>query len=418
MSLIDRQWAGHWVSLLMSPIAAPSVDDVRELLFRYFEEVPTAGLASIVDLRRGVWIRVPTSERRAFVERMVVPGADPEPDARDAYQLRHQAPADWDLATKIVVGPTSILVSIHHVLGDGATLSDLATTVANLDLEGVRRQEPRATTGTIARASGRHARSYAGRWVSQVRSRRTTRPDVAGVEAPQPGQVAAAPAARVVAGTATPGQLSVMIEDHELAAMTAWGRTAHPTARLSSVLTGAFYRALRAQDLPVNPAGFNALVDVRRYLLPSESGISGNLAKALFVATDDLGDPTSVAAAQAALIDSGWTLPSLALGAVLASLPGRKHTGPSTATVGGPLTMNMSVMSSLPGLSDIAWLEGGRTRFTGIGYPVGLDVISLFAVRMPDHLEVSLSYAREAVPDETARTILDLLHDIPALFGG
>jgi hypothetical protein len=80
--------------------------------------------------------------------------------------------------------------------------------------------------------------------------------------------------------------------------------------------------------------------------------------------------------------------------------------------------MNMSVMSSLPGLSDIAWLEGGRRRFTGIGYPVGLDVISLFAVRMPGHLEVSLSYAREAVPDETARKILELLHDIPALFGG
>jgi hypothetical protein len=186
---------------------------------------------------------------------------------------------------------------------------------------------------------------------------------------------------------------------------------------LSSLLTSAMYLSLVREGLPIDSSGYYGLVDVRRYLRPADQNRAGNLAKSLFVRVDP-GDPRAVEAAFAAILESGWALPSTLYGSLVSAWPPVRNAGPTaptTATAGAPIALSFSIMPNLPGIGSLPWADGPERRFIGAGSAEPGPSLNIFAVRLRSHLELAATFRTGWVPAARVRAALTAMADPVAI---
>ena len=165
------------------------------------------------------------------------------------------------------------------------------------------------------------------------------------------------------------------------------------------------------EGVAMNPAGYYSLFDVRRYVAKDskDSAVKfGNLAKSVFLDAD-MTDPRAIGDAMDHVIASGRVLPGLVMGALTTAIRRPAHAGGTVSD--GPVTLSFVSMPTLPGLSDVPWIDSGPRRYCGVGYPVGRLGISVFAIRLRGHMEISASFDRTVLDATAVQRALEHLSD-------
>jgi hypothetical protein len=274
-------------------------------------------------------------------------------------------------------------------------VAPLAALLTRGDVHGLTRVRSRTGLPLIARVFAQQVPKHGRQWWRHLRS----------ATGPSPRPAPAAPPARPVsAGDA------VTLTDGETARFRAWRAEHCPGVSIAGLMASATYRALVAEDLPINGEGFHTLVDLRRHLPADQALRPGNIVKSSFIRVD-LADPHAVAAGLTELVSSARAVPALLQG-VLGSVIRPRSASP-TAT--GPVTLTFNAMMRLPFIDRIPWRDPADTDYLTISYPASPDRISVSAYAVGPRLVVAASYDAQTLDPLRVRRALEAMRDIPAL---
>ena len=416
IGLLDIPWEGHWTAIAMTPVSVPSAARLGNLLLRFLAENPTSPLAGSVDAKSRRWVPVPAAGREEFVRRVIVEADDPDPDGMSDFIDRHRPAPDSDVP-RIVVGDHSLCLYHSHIYGDASSFAQLVVHLALGDTAGMVAMEPRAGLGLAVRALVRQPRSSYREWgslalrpVRRLGSRRRHAEAVATRSVPSQ-QVPPVTAAHVPAGDGRTAFADAILTNVQLRDLTRWRNQHCKGVSLTSVLTAATHRALIMEGVAMNPVGYYSLFDIRRYVSSDSNDAAtrfGNLAKSVLLDAD-MTDPRAIGTAMEQVIESGRALPGLVMGALATAIRRPAH---GTGTVpDGPVTLSFVSMPTLPGLAEVPWLGSETRRYCGVGYPVGRLGISVFAIRLRGHMEISASFDSTVLDPAAVRRALHQLSD-------
>jgi hypothetical protein len=71
------------------------------------------------------------------------------------------------------------------------------------------------------------------------------------------------------------------------------------------------------------------------------------------------------------------------------------------------LTFNS--LPTLPGVADLPWSTTAGRRFFGFGESVGPGSVTIFALRMRDHMEITASFDEGSASPDAVRAALDAI---------
>lgn len=413
INALDRPWAGHWTGVIVTPIRMPDRADVRAVWQRLLEQTPANPLACRIDDRSGDWLTVAPEDRPAHLDRTIVAIEDPAADDADAFLARSLHRLAPDQTILIGVGEQTLLLFWTHQIGDGATTTTFIKALLGLDEPALAAFGDRARLSTVARALPRQARAHGREWWATAR-RRTN----GGSTEEHPAGTALLPAAPVD----DPTQLvSVRWSTADLQQVSRWRSKNAKGTSITAVLTAATHGALVQAGLPMDPSGFHSLVDLRRYL-PDGAFVPGNLAKSVRIEAPPT-DLSAISDASKQVVDTARPVASTVIGSVAGVVAGRlRRRRPATAhpaPAPGPVAMTFNSMPALPGLSELPWLPGGVRQYIGAGYPAGAGSLTVFAMRMREHMQVTVTFPASMMDADRMRELLrSIPGDIDRLIGG
>ncbi len=408
INLLDRPWAGHWTGVIVTPVRVPSLETVRQVWRRLTDAHPDAAMVGRMDERN--WITVPEAERDAFVRSTVVPIEDPATEDADDCLARSLHLLAADRPILIGVGERSLLLLVTHQLGDAATVTLLIKAVLEADAAALGALTRRATPADVIRATRTQAGAHGRQWWSMAwqrigGARRGRRPSTAAPTGPAATATGstAAPTGRA-ATTEETSVVSVRWSTAELQSISRWRARHAKGMSITSVLTAATHRALTEAGLPMAADGFHTLVDLRRYLPESDRAfLAGNLAKSVRIDSDPA-DLRAVGDASREMVDSARPVLATLIGAVAGAVP--RRSAPARTTAAGPVAMTFNSMPGLPGLSELPWLPGEARQYIGVGYPTVPGSITVFAMRMREHMQVTTAFPVSMIDPEVMRRAL------------
>ncbi|MDT7576825.1 MAG: hypothetical protein QOH17_3158 [Pseudonocardiales bacterium] len=399
IALIDRPWLGYRSVMLATPLVAPPIERIRAVLAEFLVRHPTAPLACRIDAAERRWVPVPPVEHAAHLDRILRSAPDPEPDDLGGHVRAHRDAGIEDLPFVATVSPGSVMLNGAHVLGDAATLSRLLQALAGADADGLAAISDRARTVEPVRALARGLRAHGRDWFHHLRSPSTP---------PTPTQDAPPSA-----GPARPAFVGTVLDQNALRGLTRWRNANAKGVSLTSVLTTAAFRALTAHGVAVHGGGFYALIDIRAGL-PDAGLRFGNLAKSLYLSAD-LREPSAAAAALSSATQTQRALPAIVVASATSLLARRGRAPvPSAAT---PAMLTFNSLPSLPGVADLPWSSTTGRRFYGFGESVGPGSITIFALRMRDHMELTASFDESSATPAAVQAALDAIACGEALSG-
>ena len=424
IGLLDIPWEGHWTAIAIAPVSVPTPAELTDLLMRFLAADPASPLAATIDAKSRRWVAVPVAERQDFLRRVIVSGDDPDLEKMSEHIDRYRPDADSN-SPRIVLGQHSICLYHSHMYGDASSFSQLVVQLALGHQEGLSGLEPRAGLAVALRTLIRQPGSSYREWgklglrpVKRIIDRRTTSrvPMRSSTTAENAAWPTAVPAARahVPAIQGKTAFADSILTNAQLRDLTRWRNQNCRGVSLTSVLIAATYRAMMIEGIPMNPAGYYSLFDIRRYVPANSRDAAkkfGNLAKSVFLDAD-MTDPVSIGTAMEQVIESGRALPGLVMGALTTGIRRTTHDGPPVPD--GPVTLSFVSMPTLPGLAEVPWLGEGARRYCGVGYPVGRLGISVFAIRLRGHMEISASFDSTVLDPAAVRRAVGGLTD-PAL---
>jgi hypothetical protein len=429
INLLDRPWAGHWTGVIVTPVRVPTPESLRVVWRQLIDAHPDAPLTGRMDRRS--WICVPESDRDAFVRSTIVTIDDPTTQDADGYLARslHLLPADRPIL--IGVGERSLLVLLSHQLGDASTVTLMIKALLAGDADGLAALTHKADLPDVVRAARFQARSHGREWWSMARRRiaglRSGRGEdpaptvLAPTPTPVPAASATVPAASAtvsvaapVGGTGGTAVVSVRWTTADLQPVSRWRNRHAKGMSITSVLTAATQRALLDAGLPMATDGFHSLVDLRRYRPESDQGfLAGNLAKSVRIDADPT-DLRAIGDASREMVESARPVLSTVIGCLsgawIGAVTRRRADRPAHEAGHGPVSMTFNSMPALPGLSELPWLPGAARQYIGVGYPALPQSITVFAMRMREHMQVTAAFPASMIDPERLRSALQ---DIP-----
>lgn len=395
-SFLDRAWLDHWTVLTLRPITPPDVADLRAKFLDFMASHPTHPLCCTLGSGGRQWHPVPKSLRAAHLEQVILGADDSGGDDPFGYMMEHQPSEDWSAPYKVVVGPDSITTYFAHVTGDAAVFSPFSVLMALGDIDGLEPLRSDAGLALACRILLKELPAHWRDWWSYGRS-------------------AAAPAP-VTPSTGEPTNTTVAVgmalSVEEFSRFKAWRNTNCADLSATALMAAAAYRALAGQGLPIDPAGFHTLVDLRRHLPKNQALRPGNLAKSVYVPAD-MDDPNAVAAGLKTLLDTSRAAPALVAGAVSAALRRAEHSAQADPV--GPVTMTFNSMARVPGVEHVPWTDAKRAEFLTMSYPAGAKGISVSAAGVEGHVAFSASFDPGVLDRQAVARALEQLHDMPAL---
>ncbi|MEC3980062.1 hypothetical protein [Amycolatopsis sp. H20-H5] len=396
---IDRPWTVQKSLVLATPLAVKPVDEIRAVLTEHARRHPGSPITSRLDPASCRWLPVPLGEWEAHLDRMVVTAADPDPGDLDGHISAHVVvPADLPLV--VVVSPTSMLAQTNHAVGDAITLTQLVVALSRADQAQLDAVEQRARTAEPVWALLRGLRPHHRDWAQYVRHR--TAPPT--------------PSATGPAVTLRPSFAGSVLSNTALRDITRWRNANARGVSLTSVLTSLAHQAFLRRDMPVHDQGFYTLLDLRP-LLPASTGPRwGNLSKSLYL-TADLTDPRAVEVALKAARKTRRALPATVVAAATGAVS-RPRPPDATSPTTTPMVLTFNSIPTLPGLSELPWNETGQRRYYGFGPAVGSGGITVFAIRLREHMELTASFDETAVSADTVREALEAMSDPAVLLTG
>lgn len=395
-ALIDRPWVGHYTVALATPLAVRPIDEMRAVLAEFMRRNPAAPISCRLDPSTYRWLPVPVAEHEAHLDRTFTAIDDPDPADLPGHILAHRAVVP-ELPVLAAVSPGSILVQICHAVGDAVTLAQLLFALVHADSRDLESLARRVGTAAPARALMGNLRSHHRDWAGYLRHR------------------SGPPQARPVGPAATPRPsfVGVTLSNVVLRDLTRW-RNAHARGvSLTCVLTAAVHQALTRSGVRMDDRGFYALIDMRTALPPRPEPYWGNMSKSLYLAADPT-DPRSVENALRTARTTLRALPASVVGAVTSVLTReRPPTTPQPPVE--PVSLTFNSIPMLPGLSDLPWHDPVSQRFYAFGPSRGPGGISITALRLRGHMELTASFDEATVRPETLRHALDSLSDVASL---
>lgn len=399
IALIDRPWVGHRSVMFATPLETSPIDQIRAVLAQYMSRHPGAPLSGRIDEQTCRWIPVPEAERQAHLDRVLIRSVDPEPGGIEEHISVHLPAAAPDLPFVAVVGDRSICLVMSHAVGDATTMSGLLVALARADQGRLAAIEPRTGTSTPLRALVRQLRPNHRQWIEHLRN-----------PASPPARGAAPPA-----GPPRPAFAGSMLSNARLREVTRWRNANAPGVSVTSVLTAAVYRALTEQGLNIHGGGCYALIDIRAHLPRAGELPYGNLGKSIYL-TADLNNPRSVDAALGDARNSGRALPAIVVAATKSLLWRPVHAQPHPG--GAPLILTFNSLPVLPGMSDLPWHDSEDRRFYGFGLSTGPSGITVIALRLREHLQLTASFDESTAHAAAVRRGLEALTESPDVLAG
>ncbi|BBZ28529.1 hypothetical protein MMAD_28240 [Mycolicibacterium madagascariense] len=398
-SYLDRTWLNHWTVLLLTPIAAPDIADLRAKMVDFMASDPSHPLCCTLENAGTRWRPVAAADRVRHVRETIVPGGPFYLDDPYTYLDEHRPSPDSTAPFKVMVGADSMTFYFAHACGDAAVFSPFAVLMSLGDVEGLRSLRADGGLAVATKILLKEAPKHGGEWWSHLRSTAST---------PVPATTVSPPARVYPPTTTAAGTLLKAAEFNEFKA---WRKAACPDLPTTALMASAAYLALSAEGVPLNDKGFFTLVDLRRHLPKKQSLRPGNFAKSAYIPAD-MADPAAVGAGLKHLVATARAVPALFSGALGTAL--RRSASPGSATQEA-LTMTFNSMMRNPGVEHIPWADPAEAMYITMAYPVGSDGISVSACAVEGRVSFSASFDPNRVDGHAVMRGLERLHDIPAL---
>jgi hypothetical protein len=399
-SYLDRTWLNHWTVLLLTPIHAPDIGDLRTKMVEFMASDPSHPLCCTLEDDGRRWRPVAPADRVRHVTTTIVPGGPFYLDDPYPFLNENRPHADSTAPFKVMVGADSITFYFAHACGDAAVFSPFAVLMALGDVEGLRPLRADGGLAVATRIFLKEAGKHWGEWWSHLRAAD------AGVS--QPAAPPSVPA-RVHPPTTTAA--GVLLTAAEFNEFKAWRKTAFPELATTALMASAAYLALSAEGVPLSDKGFYTLVDLRRHLPKKQSLRPGNFAKSAYVQAD-MADPAAVGTGLKHLVATARAVPALFSGALATALRRSAPPGPVTTD---SVTMTFNSMMRNPGVEHIPWADPAEAMYITMAYPVGSDGISVSACAVEGRVLFSASFDPNQVNAQAVMRGLERLHDMPAL---
>ena len=399
-SYVDRAWYGIWTAVAMGPVKVPDIDTLRAEMVRFMGENPTHPLSCTLSANRRRWLPVAPSDREKHVAAAIVGGTaiDGRPDDPFLSVVANRTMGPITTPYKVVLGQESILVYFAHIGGDGTIFSPFSCGLLG-DIDTLKPLRPDAGLATIAKLFWQQLRSHGSDW------KRARSANAAVEPVPESNSKSAAEVPDDVTAT------GVQIDKATFKSFLAWRKATCPDISVTALMTTAAYLAMTAEGLPIDPSGFNTLLDLRRYLPKEQVLRPANLAIGTFIKAD-VSDPVDVAAGLTQTVESARAVPEALAGTIFAGVLGRE---PGAVGATERVTMTFNSMPRNPGTETIPWLDTNDITYTGMTYPGRADAISVFALGIEGRMEFSASFNPHVLDRATVRQALNRLNDIPAL---
>lgn len=399
VALIDRPWLDHYTVALATPLRVRPIGEIRAVLADFVSRHPTAPLACRLDPGANRWLPVPPGERSAHLDRVVTAADDPDP-ADLAGHLRAHGTMGPGLPLQVAVGPESFMLQVCHAVGDAVTVAQLLFALVQADSLELGHLARRVGTSVPVRALIGNAWSHHRDWARYLRRRNGP-----------PEATAVGPAT-----TPRPSFTRATLSNAALRDITRWRNTNARGVSLTCVLTAAMHRALTRAGVPMDDRGYYALIDMRSALPERPEPYWGNMSKSLYLAADPA-DPHSVENALRTARTTHRALPASVVGAVTSVLARpRPPTDPRPPVA--PVSLTFNSIPILPRLSELPWHDQESQRFYAYGPSRGPGGISVSAVRLRGHMELSASFDEATVRPETLRDAMESLSDVAGLHTG
>ena len=399
-SYVDRAWYGVWTAVAIGPARVPDVETLRAEMLRFMEQNPTHPFSCTLSEDRRRWLPVAPSNRERHVAAAILSGdaIDGRPEDPFVSIAANRTSGTITTPYKMVVGQESILVYFAHIGGDSTVFSPFSCGLL-VDFDTLGPLRPDAGLATILKLFVQQLRPHGREWWRQLSAK------TVGNEAaePSPQSVEVVPDDVTATG--------VQIDKATFAAFLAWRKATCPNISVTALMTAATYLALAAEGLPIDPSGFNTLLDLRRYLPKDQAMRPANLAVGTFIKAD-IGDPGDVAASLTQAVESARAVPEALAGTVFAGVLRR---APAPASASERVTITFNSMPRNPGTETIPWLDKNDIRYTGMTYPGRPDAISVFALGIEGRMEFSASFNPNVLDRAAVHQALTRLNDIPAL---
>ena len=399
-SYLDRTWLNHWTVLALTPINPPDIDEIQAKYVEFMESDPTHPLCCTLEDGGTRWQPVPPPQRRAHVERVIVRGDACDLEDPFAYLVDNQPPAGYNAPFKVVIGPDSCTSYFAHATGDAAVFSPFSVLMALGDIDGLKPLRANAGLAAAGKIFLKEVSAHWRDWWAHSRSSEVVMPKAMGV-----ADTFATPTGKTTA-------VGITVSQEEFARFRAWRKADYPDLSATALMASAVYRALAGQGVPVNPAGFYTLVDLRRHLPKNQALRPGNLAKSAFVPAD-MDSPSNVAASLKRLVDTSRAVPALLAGAISAAL--RRGSHDEDPSEPGPVTMTFNSMARLPGLEHVPWSDPSQAQYFTMSYPSGANSLSIAAVSIEGRVVFSASFDPGILDKGAVLAALEQLHDMPSL---
>lgn len=406
-SPLDRIWRDHWGVHALTPVVTADVGVLRSRLLDLITANPSDPLACNLSDDAGRWIPVAEEFRAAHVNSVIVASTDLD-DAADPYAVMpvNRPPDDYRAPFRMVVGRRSVLLYVNHVVGDASLMTLLGSRLVRgqmVSLSDVgRRVGVRHLLRMAARQSGRHWREWIGR-------RRAVRALWAAERAYAENRELETESA---ASTVSVG---VVLDADRYREFKVWRAANGAGVSITALMAAAAFRAFRSEGVAVADDGLYVLVDLRRYLSPENSCLTGNLAVSVMLPTD-LTDADTISRDLRALLNSAQAVPTVLKAIGIQCISVFKRTaakGPEVRP--GRVRMTFNSMLGNPGTDDIPWRDRSQARYLGMSYPIAAGGLSVFACVVDDRMEFSASFRSDLIDRETAQRALNRLMDMPAL---
>ncbi|MET1071506.1 MAG: hypothetical protein ABWY11_02545, partial [Umezawaea sp.] len=209
------------------------------------------------------------------------------------------------------------------------------------------------------------------------------------------------------AATPRPSFTSATLSNDALRDITRWRNANARGVSLTCVLTTAVHNALTRGGVPMDDRGFYALIDMRTALPERSEPYWGNMSKSLYLTADPT-DPHSVESALRTARKTHRAVPASLVGAVASAVT--RHRPPTALRPpAAPVTLTFNSIPTLPRLSDLPWHDQAGRRFYAFGPSLGPGGISVSAIRLRGHMELTASFDEATVTPETMRRSLESL---------
>ncbi|TQR86305.1 hypothetical protein D8S82_12030 [Mycobacterium hodleri] len=399
-SLLDRTWRDHWSVLMLSPIKAPTVAELRSKMLEFMAENPRHPLSCTLEDGGKRWRPVAVGDRERHVEEAIVPGESFDVEHPFDYIDGNRPAGPSTAPYKVVVGADSMVMYFDHVVGDIAAFAPFAVLMSLGDVHGLKGLAADAGLPVATKIFLKEVRPHWRDWWQHARTKAVTAPVAVGA------QHAIAHRAPTTTGR------FVVVSAEEFGAFKAWRKSTCPDIATTALMASATFVALEREGVPLNDKGFYTLVDLRRHLPKKQALRPGNLAKSAYIDAD-MRDPAAVGEGVRQLIESTRAVPALVAGAVSAGL--RKSTRETAAAHLEPVTMTFNSMMRIPGIAHIPWTRPSEAYFVATSYHVGVNGLSVSACAVEGGMCIAASFDPTRVDPDVVARALGHLRDMPAL---